>query len=299
MIINRFNGCWFSEPCRNSCSSSDADTEGRPERTLKKVCGAGLLGALAFSLLMSCNASAFAAGEDEDVYVDSVSSDGAVRPTYTNKKQSHLDFQNQNVITDTVSTYGTVPKMSDYMLFAGSIIPATLVTGLNTDLPGQVIGQVSQNVYDSITGEYLLIPQGTRLLGTYNSNTDYLQSRAEIIWTRMILPNGDNMVLPNFNASDSQGYIGVKDKVRSHYARVIWTSILGGLATAGVSAAGASNSDSDYANEARASAAENISNMVDDMVQKNLDVQPTLIIRPGFKFTIMIDKDLVLRPYEG
>lgn len=225
--------------------------------------------------------------------------DDALAPKYVNKKQSHLDFQNQNVITNTVSAYGTVPKISDYMLFAGSIIPGTMVTGLNSDLPGQIIGQVSQNVYDSLTGKYLLIPQGTRLLGTYNSNTDYLQNRAEIIWTRMILPNGDNMVLPNFNASDNQGYTGVKDKVRSHYARVVWTAILGGLATAGVSAAGADNSDSDYANEARASAADNISGMVDKMVDKNLNVQPTIIVRPGFKFNIMIDKDLILKPYEG
>ena len=225
--------------------------------------------------------------------------DDALAPKYVNKKQSHLDFQNQNVITNTVSAYGTVPKISDYMLFAGSIIPGTMVTGLNSDLPGQIIGQVSQNVYDSLTGKYLLIPQGTRLLGTYNSNTDYLQNRAEIIWTRMILPNGDNMVLPNFNASDNQGYTGVKDKVRSHYARVVWTAILGGLATAGVSAAGADSSDSDYANEARASAADKISGIVDKMVDKNLNVQPTLIVRPGFKFNIMIDKDLILKPYEG
>lgn len=281
-------------------SSTDSETVGINNigSFLKKAGKTGLLGALAFSVMLSCNSMCFAADGD-DIDVEPVSGDGPVTPTYTNKKQSHLDFQNQNVITDTVSAYGTVPKISDYMLFAGSIIPATLVTGLNTDLPGQVIGQVSQNVYDSITGEHLLIPQGTRLLGTYNSNTDYMQNRAEIIWTRMILPNGDNMVLPNFNASDNQGYVGVKDKVRSHYARVIWTALLGGLATAGVSAAGSSSGDSDYANEARASAADNISNMVDDMVQKNLDVQPTLIIRPGFKFTIMIDKDLVLRPYEG
>lgn len=225
--------------------------------------------------------------------------DDALAPKYVNKKQSHLDFQNQNVITNTVSAYGTVPKISDYMLFAGSIIPGTMVTGLNSDLPGQIIGQVSQNVYDSLTGKYLLIPQGTRLVGTYNSNTDYLQNRAEIIWTRMILPNGDNMVLPNFNASDNQGYTGVKDKVRSHYARVVWTAILGGLATAGVSAAGSDNGDSDYANEARASAADNISGIVDKMVDKNLNVQPTIIVRPGFKFNIMIDKDLILKPYEG
>lgn len=251
------------------------------------------IAALVFALMMGMSFSCFAADEE----LDDTSS--AVEPQYINRKQSHLDFQNQNVITNTVSAYGTVPKISDYMLFSGSIIPATMVTGLNTDLPGQVIAQVSQNVYDSLTGDYLLIPQGTRLLGTYNSNTDYMQSRVEIIWTRMILPNGDNMILPNFNASDNQGRTGIKDKVRSHYARVIWSAILGGLATAGVSAAGASDSDSDYANEARASASDNISNMVDKIVDKNINVQPTLSIRPGFKFTIMIDKDLILKPYEG
>ncbi len=115
----------------------------------------------------------------------------------------------------------------------------------------------------------------------------------------MILPNGESMVVPNFNASDTQGYTGVKDKVRSHYSRVVWTAILGGLATAGVAAAGANDSDSDYVNDARASAADNISGTVDKLVDKNLNVTPTIIIRPGFKFNIMIDKDLVLKPYQN
>lgn len=259
---------------------------------MKKILSMSVLAA--FLMMGSC----FAANEVESDVPDAEGLAPTDRP-YVNRKQSHLDFQNQDVITDTVSVHTTVPKMSDYMLFSGSVIPATLITGLNSDLPGQVIGQVSQNVYDSLTGNYLLIPQGTRLLGVYNSNTDYLQSRAEIIWTRMILPNGDNMVLPNFNASDNQGYTGVKDKVRSHYARVVWTAILGGLATAGVAAAGSNDSDSDYVNDARASAAENISGTVDKLVDKNLNIVPTIIIRPGFKFNIMIDKDLILKPYEG
>lgn len=247
--------------------------------------------ALCLAVFMGLSGSCFA--------IDEIDADEPTGPAYVNRKQSHIDFQNQNVIERTASAYTTVPKIGDYMLFAGSVIPATFITGLNSDLPGQVIGQVSLNVYDSLTGNYLLIPQGTRLIGTYNSNTDYLQNRAEIIWTRMILPNGDNMILPNFNASDNEGYIGVKDKVRSHYSRVIWTAVLGGLATAGVAAAGANDSDSDYVNDARAEASENISGIVDKLVDKNLNVQPTIIIRPGIKFNIMIDKDLILRPYEG
>lgn len=252
------------------------------------------------SVLVACCGSAFAAGNSQTVNVNSVGVDSADKG-YVNKKQSHIDFRNQNVHRDTLSAYTTVPKISDYELFAGTVIPGTLITGINSDLPGQVIAQISQNVYDSQTGSYLLIPQGTRILGTYNTNTDYMQVRGEIIWTRMILPNGDSMILPNFGAADNIGQSGLKDKVRSHYARVVWTSILGAAMSAGVASAGKSRGEreSEFAEDARAQAANNITGTIDRVVDKNLDIQPTIMIRPGFKFNIIIDKDIVLKPYVG
>lgn len=217
-----------------------------------------------------------------------------------NRKKEHLDFTKQAMNSDTLSPTVLVPSVSPYSVLAGTVIPGVLVTGLNSDLPGTVIGQVAQNVYDSAEGKYLLIPQGTRLIGIYDSNTAYAQTRGCVIWQRMILPNGDSMILPNFTGSDSEGYSGFKDKVRSHYARVVWSALLGAAVIGGVAAAtDTEDGDSTFKEEAGAEVNSNISSAVNKVVDKNLNIAPTVIIRPGYKFNIIIDKDLLLRPYEN
>ena len=123
-------------------------------------------------------------------------------------KQAFLERDTEGIY----NTHGLVSPRSPYQVMAGNIIPASLVTGLNSDLPGQVIGQVTENVFDTVTGQHLLIPQGSRLMGRYDSVIAFGQSRALVVWTRLILPNGDSIQLDNLPGSDSQGFAGLKDK---------------------------------------------------------------------------------------
>ena len=187
-----------------------------------------------------------------------------------------------------------------YQVYAGTVIPGLMLTGLNSDLPGVIIGQVSENVYDTVTGQHLLIPQGTKILGRYDSETTFGQSRALVIWNRLIFPNGKSILLGNMTGSDREGFSGFHDKVRSHYGRALWSAILGGVATGGVAAAATNGTDdTSFGAEAGRDAARNISQAVNSITQKNLNIQPTIIIRPGYQFNILVDKDFVLEPYDG
>ena len=215
-----------------------------------------------------------------------------------NLKEEHKEFRGQASRIDVTSEFELSEKPSPYSVMAGTIIPGVLVTGMNSDLPGTVIGQVSQNVYDSINGKYLLIPQGSKIVGIYDTNTAYTQTRGAVIWQRLILPNGENMVLPNLDGSDEQGYVGFKDKVRSHYARVVWSSIIGGAIVAGAASLGDSdNEENSFESQMSAQTNSNLSGAVNSIVNKNLNIAPTVIIRPGYKFNIVVDRDLVLKPY--
>jgi len=142
-----------------------------------------------------------------------------------NAKQAFLDRD----ADDIYNSHGLVSPRSPYQVMAGNLIPASLVTGLNSDLPGQVIGQVTENVYDTVTGQYLLIPQGSRLMGRYDSVIAFGQSRALVVWTRLILPNGDSIQLDNLPGSDSQGFAGLKDKVDRHTWQFIKGAALSSL----------------------------------------------------------------------
>ncbi len=217
-----------------------------------------------------------------------------------NKQLSKEAFARQKVDVETFSGHFIQDKLSDYQVYAGTVIPGLMLTGLNSDLPGVIIGQVSENVYDTVTGQHLLIPQGTKILGRYDSETTFGQSRALVIWNRLIFPNGKSILLGNMTGSDREGFSGFHDKVRSHYGRALWSAILGGVATGGVAAAATNGTDdTSFGSEASRDAARNISQAVNSITQKNLNIQPTIIIRPGHQFNILVDKDLVLEPYDG
>ena len=216
-----------------------------------------------------------------------------------NKKREHLEFYKQGANENTESIYKIEKLKNPYTVLAGTIIPGVLINGMNSDLPGTILGQVSKDVYDTVTGEYLLIPKGTKIIGIYDTDTAFAQTRGAVIWQRLVLPNGDSMVLPNFAGSDKEGYAGFKDKKRSHYARVVWSSLLGAAAIGGLAAAADDNSDKNTFRENAAQEMEsNMSNVVNRIVDRNLNIAPTIIIRPGYKFNIIVDKDLILRPYE-
>lgn len=188
---------------------------------------------------------------------------------------------------------------SPYEVKAGSYIPAALITGINSDLPGSVNAQVTENVYDTITGNFLLIPQGAKLVGEYNSNLTFGQSRVQVVWNRIIFPDGKSLDLDKMQGVDIAGYTGFFDKVDNHYFRIYGNAILLSLMGAGYDIL---NQQEEQANDTRGIVAANVgqklSDVTDQTLEKNLNVQPTLIIDPGYKFKIFVMKDMVLENIE-
>ena len=189
--------------------------------------------------------------------------------------------------------------VSEFEVKAGAIIPGVMLTGIKSDLPGQVVGQVRENVFDSQTGQYLLIPQGTKIIGVYDSKIQYGQDRVLLVWTRLIFPNGESLDIENMGATDGAGYSGLNDRTNNHTGRLITGILLGSVATAGatVAAGNSSSTNQTYGQAAVQGAATNVANAVADITRKNLAVQPTIEIRPGWKFNVFVNKDLILKPY--
>ncbi|MBO9134474.1 IncP-type conjugal transfer protein TrbI (plasmid) [Rhizobium sp. B230/85] len=190
-----------------------------------------------------------------------------------------------------------VPQQSPFELKRGSVIPATLITGINSDLPGRITGQVSQNVYDSATGHRLLIPQGTKLFGRYDSKVSFGQKRVLVVWTDIIFPNGSTLQIGGMSGTDAEGYGGFNDKVNSHYLKTFGSAVLIALIGTGIDMAVPESSTlatQDTASDAtRRNFAETFGRVADRTIQRNMDVQSTLEIRPGYKFDVLVDQDIV------
>ena len=187
------------------------------------------------------------------------------------------------------------PLASPYMLAAGSVIAASLITGLRSDLPGLVTAQVTENTYDTATGRLLLIPQGARLIGSYDSVVAFGQKRALIVWQRIIMPDGGSIRLDNVPATDPSGFAGLQDKVDFH----TWALLKGvGLSTLlGVSSELALSGQSDLVQALRQSTQDNVARAGDEITQRNLGVQPTITIRAGAPVRLIVHKDLILAPW--
>jgi type IV secretory pathway VirB10-like protein len=217
-----------------------------------------------------------------------------------NLQDEKRNFSTQSGLKQSYATSVLTAPLSPYEIKAGTIVPVVLITGLNSDLPGNIIAQVRENVYDTVSGKYLLIPQGTKVIGVYDSKIAYAQSRALVNWTRMIFPNGYALDLQNLSGIDQSGYTGLKDKVNNHTGKLIMgiflTSVLGATVEM---AGGSSNSPNPAYDELAAQgASQALQQAGNKIVQKNLDVQPTLEIRPGFLFNLFVDKDFILQPYK-
>jgi len=198
--------------------------------------------------------------------------------------------------SDIYNSHGLVSPRSPYQVMAGNLIPAALVTGLNSDLPGQVIGQVTENVYDTVTGNHLLIPQGARLMGRYDSVIAFGQSRALVVWTRLILPNGDSIQLDNLPGTDAQGFAGLKDRVDNHTWQFLKGAVLSSLLSIGSELA--SDDGNDSLTRALQNAGQDTANIAGQrIIERNLNVQPTLKVRPGWRFNVIVSRDLILKPY--
>ena len=192
--------------------------------------------------------------------------------------------------------------ISKYEIKAGSIIPSLLITGLNSDLPGQITAQVRENVYDTATGRYLLIPQGTRLVGEYDSKVAYGQDRALIIWSRLIMPNGHSISLEGMPGVDMSGYAGLSDRVNNHYVKLLTGVLLGSVLGAGAQVAtggqGTAFNAPSFPQLAVSGTAQNINQAGQQITQRNLNLQPTIEIRPGMKLNVFVTKDMILKPYK-
>lgn len=211
-----------------------------------------------------------------------------------NGQQRKIDFVAQGP-SSTINPHRIQEPASPYQIMAGSVIAASVVTGLRSDLPGFVTAQVTENVYDTATGRILLIPQGARLIGAYDSVVAFGQSRALLVWQRIILPDGASIQLDNFPATDAAGYAGLADKVDFHTWRLLKGVALSTLL--GVGTELTIDGESDLVRSIRESTQQSSSQAGQQIVTRNLDVQPTITIRPGFPLRVIVHKDLVLRPW--
>nr|WP_085933447.1 TrbI/VirB10 family protein [Enhydrobacter aerosaccus] len=214
-----------------------------------------------------------------------------------NYQQRKLDFLNQRTEAGIYNPHSLQEPVSPYQVLAGSVISASLLTGVNSDLPGLVVAQVTENVYDTVTGRTLLIPQGSRLVGSYDSVVAFGQKRALLVWQRIVMPNGTSIQIDNLPATDQAGYAGLEDEVDYH----TWTLLKGvALSTLlGVgSQIGFGGSESDLIRAIRESTQQSANQAGQRIVQKDLNIQPTITVRPGWPLRVIVHKDLVLRPYQ-
>lgn len=198
-----------------------------------------------------------------------------------------------------VNPHRLTAPVSQWTLQAGSVIAASLITGLNSDLPGLVTAQITENVYDSVTGQSLLIPQGSRLVGSYDSVVAFGQSRALVVWQRIILPDGSSIRIGNVPAADTQGYAGLSDKIDRHTWQLLKGVALSTLLGVGTELSFGS-SESDLVRAVREAAQQSGARAGDQLVTRNLNIQPTLRVRPGWPLRVLVHKDIVVgRPWGG
>lgn len=216
-----------------------------------------------------------------------------------NQQQEKEAFLTQGAAVEPYLSKPLLNPISKYELKAGSVIPGALLTSINTDLPGEVIGQVTENVFDSTTGDYLLIPQGSKLLGKYQSLVANGQNRALVVWQRLIYPNGNSIVLDGMSGTDEAGTAGLQDKVDYHLDKLAEaTALTTALAYAGNLArnpnSSTGNNGPDVVGDTVAQQANRIGEKI---IDKELDVQPTITIRQGWPLRVLVNKDMILQPY--
>ena len=208
------------------------------------------------------------------------------------------------------------PTVSDYLpntreqaaspfeIRAGTVIPAVMVGGVDSDLPGQILGQVRENVYDTATGRYLLIPQGAKLVGTYDNRVTYGQSRVLVVWNRIIFPDGSSLDINGMPGADQGGYAGFYDEVNNHYIRIFGSALLLSLFSAGIQLSQPqpnANSNNVYSSQQVIAGAvgQQLGNAGLAFIQRGMNLAPTLKIRPGYLFNVMVTKDIVVPIYHS
>jgi type IV secretion system protein VirB10 len=213
-----------------------------------------------------------------------------------NMQDRKLAFVNGPVDRRTVSQDRLANPASPYVVQAGTVIPAALITGIQSDLPGQVTAQVTEHVYDTPTGKFLLIPQGSRLIGQYDSQISFGQKRVLLVWNRIMLPDGKSIVLERQPGADAQGFSGLEDGVDYHWWDLAKAAALSTLLSVGAEL-GSNQDDSDLVRALRRGSQDSVNSTGQQLVRRQLNIQPTLTIRQGFPVRVIVNRDLVMAPY--
>jgi type IV secretion system protein VirB10 len=214
-----------------------------------------------------------------------------------NMQDRKVAFLNAETDKRTVSSDRLARPSSRYIVQAGSVVPAALITGIRSDLPGEITAQVTENVYDSPSGKFLLIPQGARLIGQYDSQISFGQSRVLLVWTRIIMPNGASIVLEHQPGADSAGYAGLEDEVDYHWGNLVKAAAISTLL--GIGSELVLNSNNAVVQALRTGAENTVNQTGQTLVSRQLNVQPTLTIGPGFPVRVVVNRDLIFVPYKG
>jgi type IV secretion system protein VirB10 len=217
-----------------------------------------------------------------------------------NGQDRKLAFVNASVDRRTVSPDRVTRPASPYIVQAGTVIPGALITGIRSDLPGQITAQVTENVFDTPTGRFLLVPQGARLIGMYDSQVTFGQSRVLLVWTRLIMPNGRSIVLERQPGADTAGYAGLEDQVDNHWGELFKAAALSTFLAVGTElGAGSDTNSNDGAiiQALRHGASDSLNQTGQQVVRRSLNIQPTLTVRPGFPVRVLVNRDLILAPY--
>lgn len=215
-----------------------------------------------------------------------------------NNQDGKQDFLGRQASANVYNAYPLQDAVSPYQVMAGSVIAGSLLTGINSDLPGFVTAQVTENVYDTASGRFLLIPQGSRLIGRYDSVVTFGQKRALLVWQRLVMPDSSSISLENLPATDTSGYAGLADRVDAHTWQLIKGVALSTLLGVGTEI-GFGDDEGDFIRALRESTQSNVNRAGQWIVGRNLDIQPTITIRQGWPLRVIVHKDLILRPYRG
>ncbi|MEB2349611.1 MAG: TrbI/VirB10 family protein [Comamonadaceae bacterium] len=221
-------------------------------------------------------------------------------PTAVQNRQDQKEAFLKGGSTETRNSGNLQMPSSPYQVMAGTVIAGALVTGIKSDLPGDVIATVTEPVYDTASGKFLLIPQGSRILGKYNSQVSYGQSRVQVVWNRIILPDTSSLTLDNLAGTDPAGYAGLEDGADWHWGRIFAGAALTTLLGVGAELAAPENRQDGnrIVIAGRDSAQDSINQVGQEMTRRNMNIQPTLTERPGLPVRIIVNRDLVLRPYQ-
>ncbi|MDB5579065.1 MAG: conjugal transfer protein TraI [Bradyrhizobium sp.] len=260
-------------------------------RTSKVFLGTGTLGAASMTAGQSELSSAPSARQ---IAAPSAPAAPLAEDAAENSQGAKRAFLKPGVTHVTESAERLSGPVSPYIVQAGSIIPAALVTGIRSDLPGQITAQVTQNVYDSPTGRILLIPQGSKLLGEYDSQVSFGQNRVLLAWDRLILPGGQSIALDRQPGADAGGYAGLQDRTNNHWGGIAKAALLSTIL--GVGAEAESSGSDDLVRAVREGTSSTINQAGEQIVRRQLNIQPTLTIRPGYPLRVIVTRDLILAP---